>query len=159
MGRIWIYQADRMLTGGEAELIKTKLDTFTGQWESYGKDLAAWATIRYGLFIIIGIDESIVAPSGCSIDQSVYLLKDLEQELGVGLFGRTQIAFRDVITQELHIANRDEFEHLIQEGVVHQNTIVFNNLISAAEDLEDKWEVPLKDSWHIKVFDNVPYSE
>lgn len=83
----------------------------------------------------------------------------MEQELGVGLFGRTQIAFRDVITQELHIANRDEFEHLIQEGVVHQNTIVFNNLISAAEDLEDKWEVPLKDSWHIKVFDNVPYSE
>lgn len=158
MGRIWIYQADRVLTGDEQQVITTKLGKFTGQWESYGTDLAAWAEVRYGLFIIIGINESVAAPSGCSIDQSVYILKDLEQELGVGLFDRMQIAFKDAETQELRILGRDEFESLIQEGLVTQHTIVFNNLVSIRADLDTKWEVPLKDSWHIKVFDNVPYT-
>lgn len=158
MGRIWIYQADRFLTEGEQLSIGSKLKKFTDQWESYGQDLGASAEIRYGLFIIIRVDESKGVPSGCSIDQSVYLLKELEQELGIGLFGRTKIAFRKNDNNELFIVERDEFEQLILQGDINRQTIVFNNLVSNDEDLSNKWEVSLGDSWHIKVFDNVPYT-
>lgn len=152
MERIWIYQAERELNQGEQALILKKLREFTGQWRAHGKKLSASAEIRYNLFIILMVDDSVEWPSGCSIDKSVYLLKDLETEIGVGLFDRLRVAFRKSSHAPVQIASKTDFEDLIARGEVDQNTIVFNNLIPAYPDLKDKWEVPLSQSWHAKVF-------
>lgn len=150
MERIWIYQANRILTQDERARIQTKLASFTSQWKAHAQKLTAYAQVKYNLFIILAVDESVALPSGCSIDKSVHLLKSLEGELGITLFDRMQIAYRSI--EGIRVVPRKQFEQLIDEGAIHQNTIVFNNLASSKEEFDTNWEIPFKNSWHAKVF-------
>ncbi|MGJ1195313.1 ABC transporter ATPase [Sphingobacterium spiritivorum] len=148
--RVWVYQASRKLTAGEQALAADKLAAFISVWNTHGKSLAADVEIRHGLFIILKVDENKVAASGCSIDSSVHFLKGLQQELGVDLFDRFQLAYRTA--EDIAVVGRQEFEQLVTSGQINSSTIVFNNMISNEEELRNKWEVPFKDSWHARVF-------
>lgn len=150
MERIWIYQADRPLTEAEEALILDRLNTFNSQWEAHGKPLAAKAEVRYGRFIILMVDDDVAPPTGCSIDKSVHLLKTIEQETGLNLFDRMQVAYKE--DGIIKTASRAEFEQLLATGTLTENTLVFNNLIASYPQLEREWEVPVKDSWHARVF-------
>lgn len=150
MERIWIYQADRQLNEAEEELILGKLGEFTAQWRAHGKPLAAKAEICYNRFIIVMVDDSVAPPTGCSIDKSVHLLKAIELETGLQLFDRMQVAYRN--GHDINVVSRAEFEALISSGVVNDNTIVFNNLITSYPELNTNWEIPLRESWHARVF-------
>lgn len=158
MERIWIYQADRVLDAEEQQRILSRLATFTEQWRAHGKALVARVEIRHDAFVIITVDDSVAAPTGCSIDKSVHLLKEIESELGVGFFDRMKIAYKESPDSPLSIVGRDEFQQLIDCGKITAASRVFNNLIQSYAELEDAWELPLADSWHARVFDNVPYS-
>jgi len=150
MERIWIYQADRELTEGEKKHILDKLSGFTSQWKAHGKALAAKAEIRYDRFIILMVDDEVAPPTGCSIDKSVHLLKEIEAATGLTLFDRMQVAYRDA--SGIQAVSRAEFERLLAAGEVTDRTIVFNNLVASYPELETHWEVPLSDSWHARVF-------
>ena len=150
MERIWIYQADRQLTDREKAQVLDKLGSFTAQWRAHGKPLAAKAEIRHDRFIIVMVDDAVAPPTGCSIDKSVHLLKEIEGETGLTLFDRMQVAYRE--GGQISVVSRAEFEQLITEGRVTDDTIVFNNLVATYPELETHWEVPLRDSWHAKVF-------
>jgi hypothetical protein len=148
--RVWIYQSDRAFTSSEEESIKGALDEFTGQWQAHGNQLTAASEIRYNRFIILIVDESQAGASGCSIDKSVNLMKEIEKHFNVNLFDRFIIAYKD--GNQVLSTNREGFEDLIREGKVNEDTIVFNNLVPTVSDLNSKWEVPFKDSWHATVF-------
>src|SRR5690606_12354787 len=150
MERIWIYQSNRELTEREEALVMDKLEGFTAQWRAHGTPLSAKAEIRYKRFIIIMVDDTVAPPSGCSIDKSVHLLKEIEQETGLSLFVRLQVAYRD--NGEIKAVPRGAFERLLETGQVNEDTIVFNNLVTSYPDLESNWEVPLRESWHARVF-------
>ncbi|QNL52241.1 ABC transporter ATPase [Olivibacter sp. SDN3] len=150
MERIWIYQADREFTEIEEQIVLDKLEEFTMQWKAHGQPLAASADIRYHRFIVIAVDQSYALPSGCSIDKSVRLLKELEDELNIDFFDRMQIAYRD--GDQIVVAPRVAFEKLIAEGLINADTVVFNNLVANKEELNTQWEVPFKNSWHAKIF-------
>jgi len=72
------------------------------------------------------------------------------QEYGINLFDRFNMAYRS--GSEVLSANRAEFEELLKKGAIHTDTIVFNNLVQNLAELETKWEVPFKDSWHPRLF-------
>jgi len=150
MERIWIYQADRQLTAVDKAKVLDKLALFTADWKAHGQPLAAKAEIRYDRFIILMVDDAIAPPTGCSIDKSVYLLKEIEKETGLNLFDRLQVAYRQ--GDQIVVAPRSEFERLVATGEVTGDTIVFNNLITNYPELETHWEVPLNQSWHAQVF-------
>ncbi len=150
MERIWIYQADRELTSADKAKILDKLELFTADWKAHGRPLAAKAEVRHNRFIILMVDDAVAPPTGCSIDKSVYLLKEIEKETGLNLFDRLQMAYRK--DGQIVVAPRHEFEQLIAAGEVTGDTIVFNNLITTYPELETHWEVPLKESWHANVF-------
>ncbi|MEJ7780144.1 MAG: ABC transporter ATPase [Daejeonella sp.] len=148
--RVWIYQANRTLTDKEEGLIQQKLDEFTSQWQAHGHALAAQGEIRHRQFIILSVDEEVTGATGCSIDKSVYLMKEMENEFGLNLFDRFRIAYR--IGNEVLGCTREEFEHLLSAGKVNSETIVFNNMVSSSKELQRSWETPLKNSWHAQVF-------
>jgi len=150
MERVWIYQADRSLTDAESKYVLDTLEGFTSEWKAHGKSLAAKAEIRYDRFIIIMVDDRVAPPTGCSIDKSVHLLKEIERELGVALFDRMQIAYRD--NGVIHVVPRAEFEKLLAQGDITHQTVVFNNLVATYPELETNWEVPMSESWHAQVF-------
>lgn len=148
--RVWIYQANRILTQEEEIAILQMLNNFTAEWLAHGHALAAIGEVLHHQFIILSVDEQVAGATGCSIDKSVNLMKEIEQKFKLNLFDRFRIAFRQ--DQEVINCSREEFETLIKSGRVNKNTLVFNNLIINRNELETAWEIPLKDSWHAQVF-------
>lgn len=148
--RIWIYQANRSFNGDEETKIQQKLNEFTSQWQAHGHCLAARGEIRHHQFIILSVDDQVAGATGCSIDKSVYLMREIEQEFNLDLFDRFRIAYRD--SGNVVNCSREQFEVLLSNGVLSPETIVFNNMISTRKDLSSLWEVPMKNSWHAQVF-------
>ena len=148
--RVWIYQSDRKLTEAEALQAQVLLDNFTTGWTAHNHQLLAKAEIRYNRFLILFVDESQAGASGCSIDKSVNFMKQLEQQFGINLFDRFNLAYRD--GEEVLSVPRHQFEELLKTGKINTETVVFNNLAQNLAELQTKWEVPFKDSWHIQLF-------
>jgi hypothetical protein len=44
-----------------------------------------------------------------------------------------------------------DFQTALEKGELNEETTVFNNLIGTKGDFETKWEVPVNESWHIKL--------
>lgn len=151
MSKVWIYQANRMLTDSEVEQIQIKLNEFVQSWTTHGASLAATAKVAYNLFIILEVDESAVVASGCSIDKSVHFLKTLETTYGVDFFDRLKVSFIDE-SGTIKLVERQVFEQYVRDGKVGADTIVFNNLVQNTDDLAAAWKIPFKNSWHSKVF-------
>jgi len=148
--RVWIYQSNREFSEQEKGQIEHLLTEFTSQWQAHGFQLTAHAEIRYNRFIILMVDESQAGATGCSIDKSVKLMQQLESTYSVNLFDRFNIAFKK--GHEVLSADRNEFEELIQKGIINEDSIVFNNLVQTKKELDLNWEIPFKNSWHTKVF-------
>jgi hypothetical protein len=148
--RVWIYQSDKKLTDEQIQQLQQRLNTFAAEWTAHNNQLKAKAEIRYNRFLILIVDESQAGASGCSIDKSVHFMQKLEQEFGISLFDRFNLAYRD--GEEVLSLPRHGFEDLLKQGSINTQTIVFNNLVQNLTELENKWEVPFKDSWHIQLF-------
>jgi hypothetical protein len=148
--RVWIYQSDKKLGDAEVQQIQQHLDNFTTQWTAHNNQLKAKAEIRYNRFLILIVDESQAGASGCSIDKSVNFMKQLEQQFNINLFDRFNLAYRD--GDEILSLPRHGFEDLVKQGKINKDSIVFNNLVQNLNELETKWEVPFKDSWHVQLF-------
>jgi len=148
--RVWVYQSTTAFTHEQAQQIQQQLNAFAQGWTAHNHQLLAGAQIKYNRFLILVVDESQAGASGCSIDKSVNFMKQLEQQYAIVLFDRFNLAYRN--GEEIVSASRHEFEARVKEGVITQDTLVFNNLVQTLEELQTKWEVPLKDSWHMQLF-------
>ncbi len=151
--RVWVYQSDRELTGSEVQQIQNQLDSFTTGWTAHNNQLKAKAEVRYNRFLILIVDENQAGASGCSIDKSVNFMKQIEAQYNINLLDRFNLAYRE--GEKVLSAPRSEFEALLKQGSINTNTIVFNNMVQNLTELQNKWEVPFKDSWHIQLFGNL----
>ena len=148
--RVWIYQSDKQLSDTEVNTLQQQLDSFTIGWTAHNNQLKAKAEIRYNRFIILIVDVSQAGASGCSIDKSVNFMKQIEQQFGINLFDRFNLAYRS--NEQILSVPRHTFEELLVNKTINTDTIVFNNMVQNLTELETKWEVPFKDSWHIQLF-------
>jgi hypothetical protein len=143
---IWIYQASRPLNSGEISIISHELSAFTNEWTAHGIPLKASFDIRFHQFVILGADEHVQEASGCSIDDSVRKVKELESKIGdVDLFDRRRIAFmvgKDVITIQM-----EDLKKEFKNGVWHGGTLVFNNVIKNKGELTSGWLIPAEITW------------
>jgi len=151
--RVWVYQADRELSAAETAQIQQELNSFTTGWTAHNNQLKAKAEVRYNRFLILMVDESQAGASGCSIDKSIHFMKNLEQEYGINLLDRFNLAYRE--GNEVLSAPRRVFEELIKQNNINTETIVFNNMVQNLAELQTKWEVPFKDSWHNQLFSSL----
>lgn len=147
--RIWIYQSDRPFTVEQTSRIREKLNAFVENWTAHSRMLAGGYEIMYDLFIIIGIDEKMAMASGCSIDKSVHVMKELEKDLQVSLLDRMVFAFKK--NTNVYSVSRKEFGEKVNTGEINNETIVFNNLVDRKSGLRKEWEVPMRSSWHAQL--------
>ncbi|MGB1205631.1 MAG: hypothetical protein ACPG5B_08305 [Chitinophagales bacterium] len=151
--RVWIYQSSRTFNEVESKEIQTKLNDFVASWAAHGKALTACASVAYECFLIILVDEQNHSASGCSIDASVHFMKSIEQAYQIDLFNRLQIAYQT--ENDIKIIDMAGFKNLVAKGTITANTLVFNNMISQKNELENKWLVPVTDSWHKQLLPKV----
>lgn len=148
--RVWVYQSDRAFSNDEVNAIQQQLDEFSGQWKAHGRQLTAKAQVLYNFFIVFIVDEASAGVTGCSIDSSVRIIKEIEQAYQVDLFNRFNMAYK--LGDKVIVVNKEDFETLVNIKAVGPGTIVFNNMVQSLQEFETKWEVPFEQSWHSKVF-------
>lgn len=143
--RIWIYQSTRKFDAHELKKISETVTFFCEQWTAHGHPLKTSFKIDHHRFLIIAVDEASAGASGCSIDGSVRMLKQLQSELGTDFFERTKIAF--LIENEVALVNTSDLKNAFAEGVLNSTSSTFNILIATKEELEKGWIVPAGKTW------------
>jgi len=139
--RIWIYQAERFLSEEEALQIEAKAQAFVKQWTAHEQALHAKSFVLMNLFLVLSVDEHVHQASGCSIDKSVALIKQLNLDYGIDLLQRTNIA---MVNQEaIEIVPLDR---IMKEGV-DGSVLFFNNLIQYGKQLKQEWLIKAEDGW------------
>jgi hypothetical protein len=146
--RVWIYQSSRLFSLSEALEIEDSLDNFVKNWLSHGTPVKGYANLFFGQFIILMADEAATGVSGCSTDNSVRLMKDIENRYRVNLFERTLLAF--VIKESIQLLPLSQFAYSVQNQFIDADTLYFNNIVQTKVELENQWIIPVKDSWLTK---------
>ncbi|WP_299056087.1 ABC transporter ATPase [uncultured Polaribacter sp.] len=144
--RVWVYQADRILTENEINVISEKAADFINQWTRHGDDLKGSFVIKYNQFLVLAVDESFNNVSGCSIDSSVRFIKEIENELEVDLMNKLNVTFKD--NNSINVVKLSDFQKFAKEKKITAETIVFNNMVNTKAEFENQWELPAQESWH-----------
>jgi hypothetical protein len=148
--KVWIYQSDRNLTVQEIDEIKKKSAMFLIDWSSHGNMMLATIDVLHNRFIVVLVDEDAASASGCGIDKSVRFMQQLEKDYLLNLFDRLLVTFRDP-NGIIRGTKLQEFEQLVEKGVLNGDTVVFNNLVGSKEEMLSLWEIPMKKSWHARM--------
>lgn len=145
--RIWIYSASRQLNAEEILQIEKDLNFFAKEWTAHSQSLLAKGWIEDKRFLLLMVDESQAGASGCSIDSSVAFLRELGKKNNLELFDRLTFYFKDAagVLQPIH---KEELAHAYQKGVITNDTLFANTLVSTYGDFKNNWWVPLRESWH-----------
>lgn len=148
--RIWIFQANRILADDEVVLLEKQLKNFTAQWAAHGKQLDSSFTILNNAHIIVGVDMSVNQASGCSIDALVHQMQELGHHLDVDFFDRKAVAYA---TEEgVSIIPFEEIKPAIENKLLSQETLTYNNLITSKEEMAEKWRIKAENSWLKRFF-------
>jgi len=146
--RVWVYQSSRLFAMSEAFEIEDILNDFTAKWLSHGTPVKGAGYLFFGQFIILMADEKATGVSGCSTDSSVRLIKDIEQKFAVNMFDRTTLAF--IVKDKIQLLPLSQLQYAFDNTFISADTIYFNNLVQTKEELENKWMIPVKESWLAK---------
>ena len=148
--RVWIYQSKQEISEEVAGLIEKHGKTFCDSWDAHGQPLKFSLKVLHNRFIVITVDESFNAASGCSIDRSVRLVQELEKAFALSLFDRTHVAF--LKGDEVLLKPLNGIKNEISAGVIGQDTVTFNNLVQNLGEMKAKWKVPVGESWLKRYF-------
>lgn len=143
--RIWVYQTDRNFTDTEAKAFAQQLHTFCESWGAHGHPLQTSFAILYHRFLILAANQDFHAPSGCSIDSSVAVVRELGKQYTIDFFDRLKIGyFQDDAPSFVSTA---KFKELVAAGEIDGKTLVFNNLIQNLGAVKSHWIVPAEQTW------------
>ncbi len=145
LSKVWVYQSSRAFNEDEGLVISQKIKDFVQQWTSHKLEVSGDGGLVYNRFVILMADETLVGVGGCSIDSSVHFMRSLGQEFRADFLDRWLVAYKK--EDEVHAISRAEFEKLVESGEVHDDTIIFNNLIQTKAELQSRWQIPYKQSW------------
>lgn len=146
--RVWIYLSEKPFDEGTTTSIKNDLNGFLAGWNAHGTALSASAELLHNHFIIIKADEEKFAASGCSIDKQFQFIKGLEQKYGLSLLNRLVIAYKN--SNDIKTVHSSKVPQLLNEGVLNENTTVFNVGVGTDSEFAVNFEIPLSKSWLAK---------
>jgi hypothetical protein len=148
--RIWIYQAARAFSQSEEELVGSTLRNFCQGWNSHGNQMPSSFEILEHQILILAVDESNLGASGCSIDSSVKILRELENKLQINLTDQGKVSYKTIngsiaVTAALGIKSK------VIEGEIKSDTYLINPMILRKEELDSIW-ISAEKSWLNKYF-------
>ncbi len=149
--RVWVFALARALSPAERALVASRLDAFVAAWKSHGAPVhGAYHVVEDRFVLIAGyVDDGV---SGCSTDSMMRVMKELKQEHRIDGFDRTVVFFRDA-GGAARAASRDEFQKLVESGVVGDDTVVFDATVQTVGDVRGgRFETTFARAWHATAF-------
>ena len=145
--RVWVFVAERPVTGVAAERLLGEVDGHLDRWAAHGEPLTSAREWRDDRFLTIGVDQSTANASGCSIDGLFRTLRALETAIGTSLVGGGRVHFREP-SGEIRTVSRDEFSDLAAAGQVTPSTRVFDPTVPTIGAWREGFEKDAGSSWH-----------
>jgi hypothetical protein len=155
--RVWIYQGKRAMTALEENTISKLLHSFCDQWNAHGQALKASYKIELNQFIVMAVDEDYGNPSGCSIDSSVGVLRQIQSLTGIDYLDRTLVSF--YINNQVRLIPLTEIKTGFTSGQLKPDTITFNTLAATKREWELHWKIPAEKSWMVKYLPKTALSQ
>ncbi len=143
--RVWIYAASASISPIHAAEIQNKLNAFTSSWTAHQNKLLASAQLFHNYFIVFMVDESAHEISGCGIDKSVGIVRELSEMTGMDFFNRLSIFL--FINGTVVKTNKQEVAEKLNQGQIDENTLYFDNLVSDKISFTQSWLKPIRESW------------
>lgn len=156
--RAWVYTCNRTLSAFECQEVKKALDVFIKGWAAHGKPLHAQATVVLDQFVVLAVDESMQATTGCSIDASVAALKGLGSAspslADLDLFDRSWVVHRKGGNEAQWSRIRlHEFWAQIKCGNLDPaSVLVVDTTVTQLGDLRREGVKRVADSWHAEMW-------
>ena len=147
--RVWVYQVNRDLINSEVNTIQQILENQINAWAAHGADLAGAVQVLHNRFVIIAVDEMQNQASGCSIDASTRWLKELGLEMNLDFFDRS-VAF--IHNETLKTTEIAKIKSLVTEGILTNDTLILNNLVSNIQEFKTNWNIRASESWMKRYF-------
>jgi hypothetical protein len=148
--KVWIYATQAPFTRDQIDCITHELKAFTANWQAHGADLKASFEIKYNHFIVIGVDEEHHAPSGCSIDKSVQVIKNIESKLNIDLMNRMVVYVLE--GDSVQIIKSKDIPAAIESGSLHTDSQVFDNTITGMVKYRTHWISSAQSTWLNRYF-------
>ncbi len=143
--KVWVYQANRLLRIDEAFVAEEMVKEFVESWQSHGEPVKGQGLIIFGYFVVLIADDTQTHVGGCSTDSSVRFIKQLGEKFRIDFFDRNQLAF--VVNDGIELLPYQQVQYALDHNFLFTDSLYFNNLVATKKDLEEKWIIPLKDSW------------
>jgi hypothetical protein len=147
--KVWIYQADKKFSSQDEEIITDYLSTFTQQWMVHGTPLEASFEIKFHQFVILAANDNA---SGCSIDSSVRIFKEIGSKTGIDFFNRNMIAFKE--DETITLIPLKGLKSTLNEGVWKESSVFFNNAVSSLDEFHTNWLTAAGKTWLKRYFVN-----
>lgn len=148
--RVWIYQAGRNFTDEEVGILTETLKAALENWEAHGHPLTASGKIFEHRFVVIAVDESKEAPSGCSIDKSVHWLQEIGNKLNVDFFDRS-LAYLDDYNH-VETIPVPKIKQAVTDQIITPYTTIFDNQVTTKAQWMKRWKTPASNSWLSRYF-------
>ena len=146
--KIWIFGFDKKLSSAECNIVSTIIKNFTENWMSHNKKVNGTFVLLEKRFLMLITDDKI---SGCSIDSSVNVLKEIKSNFDLDALNPNLVFYR--FNGMINACDRNTFQLLCSEGQITPDTPVFNLMLNTLGDWrEQKFELPFHSSWHSTVF-------
>ena len=143
--RVWLYGAERPFTAEESKSITASLNQFCSEWAAHGDKLLCGFQIVNNQIILLAVDEENIAASGCSIDSSVKVIREIDAAFQLDLFQRLRAFVVDGDEIQAHSIN--ELKTLIDQNKVHENTPVINTMVNTIADIQNSFVLPISNTW------------
>ncbi len=144
-GRIWFYGANRRLIEDEKALIEKELDAFCANWAAHGEKLKCGYSIENNQFLLLAVDEGVAHASGCSIDSSVAIIRNLDESLKLDLFNRLNVFLLN--GDNVKTVSHQEVKEMINSSQLDADSQLVNTLPKNMGDWLDRSNVLLSESW------------
>lgn len=149
--RLWLFAFEHRIGHEQHAALSADIDDYLTRWKAHGHSVKGAFSILDDHFLIVAADPSITEVSGCSIDALFRNSKAALAAAGIALADASTIFYR--LSGEVHTATREHFRSLVEGGVIHGDTSVFDTTIQSLQSLRSgQFELPYAASWHQRLF-------
>ncbi|MFT5511849.1 MAG: hypothetical protein ACI8SE_000242 [Bacteroidia bacterium] len=143
--KVWMYGANRALTASEVTAIDQMLSDFCDAWSAHGTKLDCGYEIIHNQLIILGVDEKSAAASGCSIDTSVQIFRDINSKYDLDLFNRLRSYHVDSDT--IDSLTSKEVQTKVAVSELDSSSTFIDMLLSTKGALNSELIKPMAQTW------------
>jgi hypothetical protein len=144
--KVWVYPSNRKFYPNEIEEVEVKVKNFIESWRPEDENFKASYQFLYNRFIVFIADVNSVELTNIDIDASVSFILSLQEAYNVALLDRMNVCFKQ--GEFIQYKELKDLKKLLKNKALTGKSIIFDNLITTKEELDNFWEKPIEDSWY-----------